>query len=40
MRNFAETWGNASDHDINNLLFASSKIRPGVSELEAGDDLR
>jgi hypothetical protein len=34
MRDLAETWGNASDYDINHLLFASSKIRPGFSELE------
>jgi hypothetical protein len=34
MRDFAESRGNASDHDINNLLFGWRKIRGGVFELE------
>jgi hypothetical protein len=33
MMNFAETWGNASDHGTNNLLSEPRKIHPGVFEL-------
>jgi hypothetical protein len=33
MRDFAEIWGNTSDHDTNNLLFESRQIRLGVFEL-------
>jgi hypothetical protein len=33
MRHFAETWGNASDHDANDVLFEFKRIRRGVFEL-------
>jgi hypothetical protein len=28
MRDFAETWGNASDHDAHDFVFKPRKIRP------------
>jgi hypothetical protein len=34
MRDFAEIWGNASDHDINNFSAWWKKIRAGIFELE------
>jgi hypothetical protein len=34
MRNFAEIWGNSSDHDTNNLSFGWRKICVWVFELE------
>jgi hypothetical protein len=33
MRNFAETWGNASDHDANDFLFELREILFGVFDL-------
>jgi hypothetical protein len=32
MRDFAEIWGNASDHDIHNFSFWWTKIPAGVFE--------
>jgi hypothetical protein len=34
MRGFADIWGNASDHDINNFSSWWKKIRAGILELE------
>jgi hypothetical protein len=34
MRDFAEIWGNASNHATNNFSFWWEKIRAGVFELE------
>jgi hypothetical protein len=33
MRDFAEIWGNASDHAINNFSSWWKKIRAGIFEL-------
>jgi hypothetical protein len=34
MRDFAEIWGNASDHDANNFSFWWRKILAGVFEFD------
>jgi hypothetical protein len=34
MRDLAEIWANASDHDIKNFSSWWKKIRPGILELE------